>query len=933
MAISTNGTVLARLAGALYNTQMSNATYKEVASLDPAALANTLYARDFSSSTDAAVATTLVTNLGLASVTGLNNWVAAQLTAAGSAKGAKVVDLLNSFAQLTADTTYGAFATAWNTKVDAALALSQTTDNKGGTFGAPADAPVGAVFNLTSSADSLQPNSATAANKTTSGDDTFRAATDGDLGSSDYIDGGNGNDTLNAAVTSNAQTLKPLLNNIETITLTVSAADAKALTFDAGDTTGATVINIRNAGANSMSSSDEKITVSNLAKTTALGIVGGTASSGTTASEITATWASAAAADVQKVAIGAAGKTAVLTLSTAETVEITATGTGTTNGNTLASLAATSVKTLNLKGSGDLTIAASDMAAAVKIDASTATGKVTYTGETAATSTTFTGGSGDTSVTTASTGVVIVTTGAGKDTVDVSGGNSTSAIDAGAGNDRVLVGAASNVTAADAIKGGADTDTIVVNDATINATTKTALALGVSGFELLESTATGAVTIDYYALSSYDSVRLSGAMAASTAATAGANGSDSVGATMENADVLVISAARVGVTGAAGSTGTTMAGGNGGDGINIAPKLDNGSNVANLTFVGNADITGGTGGVGSSAAGGYGGDAVDASNVETLNITVTGTVAATGSVDTVTLTAGLGAGTGAGGATAGAAGETLKVGTNATINLASALEGATAALNNNIDLGTIKGTNVTLNGSSFLGNITATAADGNVTMSGGAGKDALTGGSGTDVISGGAGADTLNGQGGADAYTGGAGRDSFVISASGTTSFDTVADFGKATAALTATEVGTLSTTNAFGVSIAAATTLGGAEADLLVFAATPTLVTASSGNDVATASSNAGKVITANISAKGILNLAGGDAGLVDTLAEWVGVANAVASTNGNVAAFQYAGDTYVFQQGATDTVVKLTGVTDVTGLVKVAGSVAAAVGDVFIG
>jgi hypothetical protein len=69
MAISTNGTVLARLAGGLYNTQMSNATYSEVKTLDPAALANTLYARDFASATDLSVATTLVTNLGLTSVT------------------------------------------------------------------------------------------------------------------------------------------------------------------------------------------------------------------------------------------------------------------------------------------------------------------------------------------------------------------------------------------------------------------------------------------------------------------------------------------------------------------------------------------------------------------------------------------------------------------------------------------------------------------------------------------------------------------------------------------------------------------------------------------------------------------------------------------------------------------------------------------------
>ena len=83
MAISTNGTVLARLAGGLYNQTLSNATYEEVvatvkSAADINALANDLYARDFASKTDAQVASTLVANLGLSSVTGLNNWVAAQ---------------------------------------------------------------------------------------------------------------------------------------------------------------------------------------------------------------------------------------------------------------------------------------------------------------------------------------------------------------------------------------------------------------------------------------------------------------------------------------------------------------------------------------------------------------------------------------------------------------------------------------------------------------------------------------------------------------------------------------------------------------------------------------------------------------------------------------------------------------------------------------
>ena len=128
MAISTNGTVLARLAGGLYNTTLSNATYAEVNAVvktaaDINTLANELYARDFASKTDLSVATTLLSNLGLSSVAGLANWVAAQITAAGAAnKGAKVVSMLNDFANMTSDATYGAAATSFNTKTTDALA-------------------------------------------------------------------------------------------------------------------------------------------------------------------------------------------------------------------------------------------------------------------------------------------------------------------------------------------------------------------------------------------------------------------------------------------------------------------------------------------------------------------------------------------------------------------------------------------------------------------------------------------------------------------------------------------------------------------------------------------------------------------------------------------------------------------------------------------
>jgi len=207
---------------------MSNATYLEVASQDPSTLANTLYARDFAKSTDLAVATTLVTNLGLSSVAGLDNWVAAQLTAAGSAKGAKIVSLLNDFAGMTADATYGAAATAFNTKVDAALAASQTTGAASGVF---ADAGVvvaaGKEFELTAGWDRGAGFVGTAL------DDAFLAA-DGTWTTGDAIDGGAGTDSFevieegNIAIPSSATVAN--IESAELLALGTVTADTRTWT-------------------------------------------------------------------------------------------------------------------------------------------------------------------------------------------------------------------------------------------------------------------------------------------------------------------------------------------------------------------------------------------------------------------------------------------------------------------------------------------------------------------------------------------------------------------------------------------------------------------------------------------------------------------------------------------------------------------------------
>ena len=252
MAISSNGTVLARLAGGLYNQTLSNTLYNDVigsvkTAADLNAFANDLYSRDFASKTDLQVANTLLANLGLTSVAGLNNWVAAQLTAAGSAKGAKIVSMLNDFANMTSDATYGAAATAFNNKATAALTLSQTAGSAGGDFNAAAAlAEAEAAAAAAAAAKAAADAAAAAANKTfaftTGTKDIFNGTANGDnlngvFSSDDALNTIDSTDTVFDATKGDGDTLTvttdddidgatyslPSLTNIENIVVKVDA--------------------------------------------------------------------------------------------------------------------------------------------------------------------------------------------------------------------------------------------------------------------------------------------------------------------------------------------------------------------------------------------------------------------------------------------------------------------------------------------------------------------------------------------------------------------------------------------------------------------------------------------------------------------------------------------------------------------------------------
>lgn len=132
-----DSTVIQRVANGLYNTQIGSATMAEALAAvngnaygSVEALANALYARDFGGMSNAAVAAAMVSNVGItgaALVAEATSVVTAALAAApANAKGAAVISLLNAFAGLTSNASFGGFATAFNAQVSAGVAYAQT---------------------------------------------------------------------------------------------------------------------------------------------------------------------------------------------------------------------------------------------------------------------------------------------------------------------------------------------------------------------------------------------------------------------------------------------------------------------------------------------------------------------------------------------------------------------------------------------------------------------------------------------------------------------------------------------------------------------------------------------------------------------------------------------------------------------------------------
>ena len=319
---------------------------------------------------------------------------------------------------------------------------------------------------------------------------------------------------------------------------------------------------------------------------------------------------------------------------------------------------------------------------------------------------------------------ITATTSTGGVMVNVTGSTLDVTFTGGTDNDTLIVGA--DLDTSDVIDGGAGTDTVSISDATLTASTLAAVkgANTLKNVEVLGVSATGTITIDASIFTGINTFSNTAAVSGTEAAGTGAR-SDGINLTFENGDAFTITAA------ISGADGSASAGADGGDALEAAAKVNGGTDTITITLNAAAAVSlvGGS----ATSGGGDGGAALKLSSVEIINIVTAS------SADDLTLTC-------VSGSAAGAAGDSISVGANATITITGA---------GDVNLGTV-GTqgaavdDLTVNGSGMTGVLTVALGLGNDVIKGGSAADVITIGStagtatGSNTVTGGAGADTFN---------------------------------------------------------------------------------------------------------------------------------------------------------------------------------------------
>ena len=799
----------------------------------------------------------------------------------------------------------------------------------------------GQTFTLTVNQDAPGALSPARDTQGTSGNDTYvgvvdtTTAANTTLQATDSIDGGAGVDTLQiigSGVAANSVTPLFIKNvervsvkdieatngttvnlvNVAGVTEVINDASVGAVVFDNIGTAAVTVKGVATAATTTFSRGTSPVTsaltinVEDHGKLAAVGsaaVTGGAINSNDGNNDATSVTINAKGA-VRIDTMNVTG-TSVVGTHTATSVTLNAAGETTFVGATgITGFDTTKAGVLTVTGAGKVDL--NGLAGAVKtLDASANTGGVTAVGAQ------YTG----TDATAAAAPGLKMTGGSGNDTFTFNGVASAD-VSLGAGNDTAIVTGA--LTAGVKIAGGEGTDTLVLTQAAItslNATTTAAnnIRAGITGFEVLGISDTLATAFNVNTVGAYNTLQVRGDVGDGGAGTSVAVTGFTDGATVEfrasptagpltpfvQEDIL-----SVGMTGAALNTNATL-------NLNLNANLLAPASAANSI------------------------QATYKVGVDSINII---NVKANDRVNDVTDD-----------------NATLK---DNSANIGYALELSTAT---NLRTVNIEGSSLvsyTTGAANALQTINASASTGNLvvdasgfagterlTITGSQGQNTITGSDTTfgDAIIGGAKNDNITGGQGADAITGGGGRDIFVVvngdsnaTLTSVSGIDKISDFGKVTVAGTSNTVATFQDVGA----------VGGENADLLDLTGVPTLAASAAitaftaGNLTAIAGATGSDVLVTDdikfaVNAKGQITLSGAQAAKIDTLVEWVAVADILTTAAGGASAFEFNGNTYVFQEvGATDTLIELTGVTGfgaTNGLVVAGG--AAAVGDILIG
>jgi len=490
---------------------------------------------------------------------------------------------------LTADATYGAAATAWNTKVDSANAYTGAANVAIGST-----VSQGTAFSLTTGVDNITGGGG---NDSIIADNT---ATAKQLAVSDLINlAGGTDDSLKVYVAaadklSTAGTFLTGVSNVENITIN-SGALTTTETADVSGVTGLTSFTLESPVA---FANGESYTVKTAATTT-LGLT--KLNSSDVAGE-NGTLTVSGASTLNLNGVGSLKGTVTLGTSSATLTALTINSTGAASTATLTN-AGGKLATLTITGDKALTLTES-LASVTKIDASAATAavKVIGSGATQAATFAFTGGSGNDELT--MTGASIL---------------KTQTLDGGAGTADRLIISDENTTGLSTIAAGIN---VSKNFEVLGFAGTTAAAVGATVSTLV---------VDASLVTAISNFAVTGTRANGTQSTAAAKSVAGVTVTgVGNGQTFIFDAS---VTGQKSTNGQAA-----GEGVTFAPSVDNGSNVLNLTLSG-VSITGGA----SDTTVGAG---VSAANFETVNIASNANAAGTTTANT--LAAGAGTGTASG---------------------------------------------------------------------------------------------------------------------------------------------------------------------------------------------------------------------------------------------------------------------------------------------